>query len=1304
MPSLQQYSVLHTYQILQWNCFIHLLISPSLNVGDQTLKQTFIFSLTTIFTPLTTPLSPLNIRPNQLPSSINLLQWNCRSIRAARESLQHIIYQENIHIALISETWLLPNEPFYMSGFQIYRHDRTDGYGGSLILIKNCIPSSHLHINPRPLLSSPNSTVATAQIHLKDKTYKICSVYIPPNTDLHPQHISDLLNPHYSFDFIGGDFNAKSAMWGNTNYDIRGSLIEEAILQSPRYSIINDGSTTYIGSASSWSAIDISICSNRIALLCNWTVLPDTHGSDHLPILIEFHSYQTSIHPDMNPPPPPSHIRYYNTEKVNWDNFRTTSTLSISNIQDIETNPLQGYSQFVSSISDALHKSAPPLSNSPRYPKNKKSPIWWNPQCTEAVRARSRALQTFKQQPNLENYISLRRLNALAKKTFKLARRISWRNFTNSFNKSTPMSKIWSMAKSISNSRSLGPTPNQEQIEQLLTSLAPPYAPQRDEMPPDQYPACSPHLLDQPFTIFELTTALQIKKNSAPGSDSITYTILKKLSTSSLITLCRILNSLWSHSKIPSDWLSFKIIPIPKKGSPKLRPIALASCLRKTLESMLNKRLVYWLESSHILPDNLFGFRPGRNTIEAVTNLVLDIHQAFIEKKHLIATFLDIQSAYDNVHLPSLHEILKRTGIPDHFNTYVISLFLNRSVHVRSSHDHHQRIAYFGLPQGSSLSPTLFNIYSMSLVPDTSGVSSLFFADDIAIYSAHQDLTYAAFRNQCAIQQMSHIANSLNLTFSPNKSSTVVFSLRPFNPANAIVACYNSPIPVNSVTKYLGITLDSKLLWNHHIKSLIANISPSLNLIQMLSSTYWGSDPLILSILYKAVIRSKLDYGSVLYGSSSKTHLHKIERFQNKCTRLILKAFSSTPTTALCAETKIPPLHIRRDYLASRFIIHSLSITTSPIATKISNIIQRWRFTSWRLPLLCSIAPTFLQYQHTALSFPHFKSTLFPSYFCLFDSTPPRLLPKINNQSFSQTFTLFTQENFPNFHHFFTDGSKKEDEVGAAFWNPTLLISRSYSLPAFTSVLHAELSAILLCLDYILHSFPAGKFLIISDSLTAIRSIHKPPLNINNTLAFKIALNLSIMTNRFQIRFLWIPGHSGIPGNHYVDNLARAAHLSSNKFDTLTPVELLSLAKSINYQKWMSSFEKNNKSQYFTIQPTLPSRPWFSRLQNLSRRSISKICRLRFGHSSLPYFLFHIGLSPSNICPLHTNLPMPCDVNHLFFTCPALRNQQLIFWHHFHHLQFPTPTNSNILLSLDSIALFPHIIDFLQSIPPEIII
>jgi len=82
----------------------------------------------------------------------------------------------------------------------------------------------------------------------------------------------------------------------------------------------------------------------------------------------------------------------------------------------------------------------------------------------------------------------------------------------------------------------------------------------------------------------------------------------------------------------------------------------------------------------------------------------------------------------------------------------------------------------------------------------------------------------------------------------------------------------------------------------------------------MLASTQWDEDPVILGMFYKSFIRSKLDYGSTLYGSASKLQLQKIEIFQNKCLQLIIGALNSTPVTALDAEYSFGATILRTEF------------------------------------------------------------------------------------------------------------------------------------------------------------------------------------------------------------------------------------------------------------------------------------------------------------------------------------------------------------------------------------------------------
>jgi len=67
-----------------------------------------------------------------------------------------------------------------------------------------------------------------------------------------------------------------------------------------------------------------------------------------------------------------------------------------------------------------------------------------------------------------------------------------------------------------------------------------------------------------------------------------------------------------------------------------------------------------------------------------------------------------------------------------------------------------------------------------------------------------------------------------------------------------------------------------------HINYLILKVGPALNFLKMLSSTYWDSDSIILALFYEKLIRAKLDYGYILYGSANSTELAKVNRIENK--------------------------------------------------------------------------------------------------------------------------------------------------------------------------------------------------------------------------------------------------------------------------------------------------------------------------------------------------------------------------------------------------------------------------------------
>ena len=98
-------------------------------------------------------------------------------------------------------------------------------------------------------------------------------------------------------------------------------------------------------------------------------------------------------------------------------------------------------------------------------------------------------------------------------------------------------------------------------------------------------------------------------------------------------------------------------------------------------------------------------------------------------------------------------------------------------------------------------------------------------------------------------------------------------------------------IPVVEENKFLGIVIDRKLSFTPHIKQLKAKCQKTLNLLRVVAHIDWGADRKVLLNLYRTIIRSKLDYGSIIYGSTRKSYLEMLDPIHHQGLRLALWGF-----------------------------------------------------------------------------------------------------------------------------------------------------------------------------------------------------------------------------------------------------------------------------------------------------------------------------------------------------------------------------------------------------------------------------
>jgi potassium voltage-gated channel Eag-related subfamily H protein 8 len=110
---------------------------------------------------------------------------------------------------------------------------------------------------------------------------------------------------------------------------------------------------------------------------------------------------------------------------------------------------------------------------------------------------------------------------------------------------------------------------------------------------------------DAPFSMDELL-AICRSRNTSPGPAGIHNQMLPHLSPSAKEFLLSLCNRIWEEHCFPFSWREGIVIPILKVGKDHFlpssyRPICLTSCVCKTMERMVNDRLVFILEKENLL-------------------------------------------------------------------------------------------------------------------------------------------------------------------------------------------------------------------------------------------------------------------------------------------------------------------------------------------------------------------------------------------------------------------------------------------------------------------------------------------------------------------------------------------------------------------------------------------------------------------------------------------------------------------------------------------------------------------------------
>ena len=736
--------------------------------------------------------------------------------------------------------------------------------------------------------------------------------------------------------------------------------------------------------------------------------------------------------------------------------------------------------------------------------------------------------------------------------------------------------------------------------------------------------------------------------------------------------LLEVYNHIWQTGDFPDCWHEAIVIPIPKPGKDhsdpnSYRPISLTSCVCKTLERMINDRLVWYFEHNNILTDIQCGFRKRKSTVDHLVRLESFIRDAFLNKQEVVSIFFDLEKAYDTTWKYGILKDLHEAGLRGRMPIFISNFLENRNFRVRLGSTFSDPFDQeMGVPQGSILSVTLFSLKINSLAKILSeDVQGSLFVDDFLMSYRAKNTRTCERKLQCCLRKIEEWCTENGFKFSPSKTVCVHFHNKRGMLPEPNLILNGKKIRVVRETKFLGVVFDQKLSFIPHLKALKCRCLKALDIIKVVSNQEWGADKSVLLRLYRSLVRSKLDYGCIVYGSARPSYIKMLDTIHHQGLRLALGAFRTSPVESLYVEAGEVPLKHRRIKLSLQYVTKLRSSPSNPAYS----CVFRPEYENKYLSHTKVIPPLGIRIKE------HFKG-------CdilidqineddIYDIPPweistPTVNLGLHSSSKSETLDSEYRQRFLEINDYYekkgyvpvyTDGSKTDNYVSSSAVFPVDIFK--VNLPVHTSIFTAEAVALKLAVQHIQRE-AIRKSVIYSDSLSCLQALQNKTLE--NPIIREILPIITYLEEvDSKIEFCWIPGHIGIKGNEKADEIAKEP-INHKIYDIKTPYSdyrprISNYVNSLFQAKW--DLCDNNKLHEI-------NETFLSSLKSYSnnRKEDVILTRLRIGHTRLTHKHYLTGDDRPECIPCDCSLTIKhiliecvdtAEIREQYFNCPDLK-------------------------------------------------
>ena len=284
------------------------------------------------------------------------------------------------------------------------------------------------------------------------------------------------------------------------------------------------------------------------------------------------------------------------------------------------------------------------------------------------------------------------------------------------------------------------------------------------------------------------------------------------------------------------------------------------------------------------------------------------------EGKINLTFFIDLKKAFDTVDYEILLSKLEHYGIKENALLWFRNYLKNRQQYVHLSNiagSSNVKSCMLrcecGIPQGSCLGPLLF-LFFINDLAKCSSFFTILFADDCTFQISGANTSDIFLQANKELFKAEQWFSANKLTLNTKKTRFMLFKNKNQHVHvqelcignNVITRAGNSCIEKS--VRFLGVLIDDELSFTRHIDKLKSKLNSGLYALSTCNTIV----PLDIRILiYRALIDSHLQFGSIIYGAANPKLLEPLQILQRKALRLLAMAKYNAHTDPLFKKYKI---------------------------------------------------------------------------------------------------------------------------------------------------------------------------------------------------------------------------------------------------------------------------------------------------------------------------------------------------------------------------------------------------------------